>query len=226
MNYTIKIKCIAALSVFLFGLAFIAFSQEKERYPFENEIKTYQRADSVSKPPKKGILFIGSSSIRLWNDLKERFPDKPIIQRGVGGCQLSHFVQYYMDKIVYPYKASQIFIYAGDNDIAAGKSAEQVAETFVEFWDLVREKQPKVPIYFLAIKPSNSRAKYIPTVEKANALIKEFLDKQKRGAYIDVASVVLGPDGKPDDRLFREDRLHLNSRGYDLWEQAIRPYLR
>ncbi|MEH6305068.1 GDSL-type esterase/lipase family protein [Olivibacter sp. CPCC 100613] len=212
-------------SILLIAFAIKTQAQGKETYPFENEIIAFKKADSIQMPPKHGILFIGSSSIRLWSDLEERFPDKPIIKRGVGGCQLAHFPAYYMDAIVYPYEADKIFIYAGENDIERGKTAEEVFTSFKELWKLIREKQPTTPIYFLSIKYSNSRTKGFSTVKAANKKIKKFLKKQKEGTYIDVASTVLGADGKPDDTLFKEDRLHLNAKGYDRWQEVLTPYL-
>ncbi|GAA4784327.1 SGNH/GDSL hydrolase family protein [Olivibacter ginsenosidimutans] len=200
-------------------------AQQKEAYPFENEIIAFKKADSVKMPPKHGILFIGSSSIRVWDDLEQRFPNKPIIKRGVGGCQLADFPAYYMDAIVYPYEADKIFIYAGDNDLASGKTPDEVFESFKKLWRMIRAKQPKTPIYFLSIKYCNSRANLMDAVKKTNTKIAKFLKHQKNGTYIDVATSLLGADGKPDDGLFRPDRLHLNTKGYDHWQRIVQPYL-
>ncbi|MFC6103946.1 GDSL-type esterase/lipase family protein [Olivibacter domesticus] len=210
-----------------FFIAFITttYAQHKEAYPFENEIIAFKKADSLKMPAKGGILFIGSSSIRLWGDLEQRFPDKQIIKRGVGGCELAHFPAYYMDAIVYPYEASKIFIYAGENDINNGKSANQVFASFKQLWRLIRAKQPETPIYFLSIKFSNSRTKGFDEVRKANVKIRKFLKRNKNAAYIDVASPLFGTDGKPDDTLFKNDRLHLNTQGYDRWQTVLQPYI-
>lgn len=215
---------ISLLVWFLCVCTLPSFAQE-EAYPFENEIKSFQQADKEAMPPKGSILFIGSSSIRLWDDLESRFHDLPIVKRGVGGCELADFVQHYMDKIVFPYDASKIVVYAGENDIANGKSSQSVIERFEQLWNQIREQQGDVPIYFLAIKPSNSRIQLMPAMEEANKGIRAFLKNKKNGTYIDVASVVLNAAGQPDDALFKEDRLHLNDKGYDLWEAIIRPYL-
>lgn len=213
------------LTILFISFAVNTYAQHTEKYPFENEIIAFKKADSLNTPAKGGILFIGSSSIRLWDDLEQRFPDKPIIKRGVGGCELSHFPTYYMDAIVYPYDASKIFIYAGENDIAKGKSAEQVFKSFKQLWTLIHTKQPETRIYFLSIKYSNSRVKGFNEVKKANNKIRKFLRKKKNSTYIDVASVTLGADGKPDDTLFKNDKLHLNTLGYDRWQSVLQPYL-
>lgn len=210
----------------LLGAITYAYAQQKENYPFEKEIIAFKEQDAAKAPEKNGILFIGSSSIRLWEDLEKRFSDKPIIKRGVGGCELSHFVDYYMDAIVYPYNARQIFIYAGENDIANGKRPKEVADNFKRLWEMIREKQPNVPIFYLSIKPSSSRIDLQSRFERTNLRIKKFLRGKANSTYIDLAAVVKGPDGKPNDTLFEADRLHLNKRGYDRWEAVLRQFVR
>lgn len=215
-------KHIALLGL-LFAFVLPLFSQEK--YPFENEIIAYRNQDRQQMPARGATLFVGSSSIRLWDDLQQRFPNEPIIRRGVGGCQLAHIVEHYMDSIVYPYRANKVFVYAGENDIADGKTAREVAGNFKKLWKLLRKQNPDVEIFYLAIKPSSSRMDKAGTFATANRRIKEFLANKARGTYLDVASVLLTVDGKPDNRLFRDDRLHLNSHGYDRWEAVLKPYL-
>lgn len=202
-----------------------AFGQQKESYPFENEIKTFKHQDSIKMPAPGGDLFIGSSSIRLWDDLEKRFADKPIIKRGVGGSEISQLLKDFTPEILFPYQPAKVFVYAGENDIAAGKSAEDVFNNFEKLWTLIQEKLPKTKVYFLAIKPSNSRTKFIPEFDKANAKIASFLKNKSKGKYIDVATPILNPQGIPDSALFKNDQLHLNHKGYDLWEKKIKPYL-
>ena len=216
-------KCTVLIAL-LFCRALPLFSQE-EGYPFENEIIEFREQDRQAMPEPGGTLFIGSSSIRMWDDLEQRFPDVPIVKRGVGGCELSHFVTFYMDSIVYPYKAKQIFVYAGENDIVNGKSAKEVTNSFKTLWKLLQKDNPHVSIYFLAIKPSNSRLQWTDAFMDANKRIAKFLRNKKQGAYIDVATIVLGTDGIPNDDLFLDDKLHLNSQGYDQWEEVLRPYI-
>src|SRR6201986_4790483 len=128
-------------------------------FPFADEIKAFKHQDSISFPPKDGILFIGSSSIRKWSDLEQRFPGKPIIKRGVGGCELWQLVDYYTPYILFPYHPRKIFIYAGENDIAAGKSGQFVFEEFEKLFGMIRKQLPNATIYFLSPKMSPSREK-------------------------------------------------------------------
>jgi hypothetical protein len=214
--------------IILFVLATAGISARAQTgFPFDNEIRDFKHADSVKVPPKNGILFIGSSSIRKWTDLEQRFRAQPIIRRGVGGCTLEQLVDYYTPYILFPYHPKKIFIYAGENDIAAGKSGDFVAKEFAKLWAMLSSRLPEAEIYFMAVKPSPSRAKYFPEVKIANTKIKTFLAGKKKGHYIDVASVILKPTTmQPDSSLFESDLLHLNKTGYDKWQAVLQPYVK
>jgi len=201
-----------------------AFSQTG--FPFDNEIHAFKHQDSISFPPKDGILFIGSSSIRVWSDLEQRFPGKPIIKRGVGGSELSQLVDYYTPFILFPYHPRKIFIYDGENDIAAGKSGEFIFEEFEKLFDMIKTQLPDATIYFMSIKMSPSREKYFSQVAIANNLIEKYLADKPHTAFIDVNTALLKPTtSMPDSSLFRADYLHLNSKGYDKWQQVLTPYV-
>lgn len=199
----------------------------QEKFPFENEIKAFQHQDSVSFPKPDGILFIGSSSIRLWGDLEQRFPGKPIIKRGVGGSEIWQWVQFYAPYVIYPYHPKKIFVYVGENDIAAGKGAQSVYDNFVKLWDMMHDKLPEAEIYFMSIKPSPSRAKYYDEVAKANQMIGDYIKTKPKTKYIDVATPILKKEtGLPDSSLFKADLLHLKPEGYDRWQKALKKYVK
>jgi lysophospholipase L1-like esterase len=187
---------------------------------FQKEIDAFVASDKTNPPPKNAVLFVGSSSIRMWTNLAEAFPNIKTINRGFGGSQISDVIEY-ADKIVIPYHPSKIVFYAGDNDIAAGKSPEKVSEDFKTFVEKVRAELPNVPIYFLAIKPSPSRWHLAPKSETANNLIRQFAKQSKNLHYIDVASPLLNSKGEPDPDLFKADKLHLNSKGYVIWAKVV-----
>lgn len=197
---------------------------EKER-PFEKEILAFEQQDSVEFPPKGAIVFTGSSSIRMWKDLKERFEGYAIIQRGFGGSQLSDVI-YYADRILIPYRPSKVFVYAGDNDLAAGQSADEVFEEFMEFHALMTDSLPYTDVYFIAAKPSPSRQHLLPEYEAFNNMVADFISEQAgTWQYVDVFNAMLDDNGVPMGDLFLEDRLHMNSKGYDIWEELISKYL-
>ncbi|WPU93407.1 GDSL-type esterase/lipase family protein [Mucilaginibacter sabulilitoris] len=212
------------LLLIFIGCAFAAHVFAQQGFPFENEIKAFKHQDSLNFPKPNGILFIGSSSIRLWSDLEQRFPDKPIIKRGVGGCLLQQVVEYYTPYILFPYHPRKIFIYAGDNDISAGRSAVYVSNEFGKLWTMIHEQLPQAEIYFLSIKPSPVRAKYYGTVAKANELIKAWMQNKPQSHFVDLVTVTNKPGTSlPDSSLFKKDYLHLNPKGYDKWQSVLQP---
>ncbi|UCE48267.1 MAG: hypothetical protein JSW47_22035, partial [Phycisphaerales bacterium] len=146
----------------------------------------------------------------------------PVINRGFGGSQISD-VNYFTDRIVLPYKPKVIAFYAGDNDVARGKSAKRVFEDYQKFVRLVHEKLTKTKIIFIAIKPSGSRWSLWPVMAEANRMIEDFSGKDARLYYFDSAGPLLADDGKPDVKFFLKDKLHLNSDGYRAWTKALKP---
>lgn len=189
--------------------------------PFEKEIRAFEEHDRRQPPPADAVLFIGSSSIRLWTTLSEDFPDLPVINRGFGGSQIADSTRY-ADRIVIPYHPRRIVMYAGDNDIAAGKRPGQVLDDFAVFVQKVRTALPDVPIDFISIKPSLLRWKLVDQIREANRLVERHTRQEKNLGYIDVFSPMLSADGKPRRELFRDDGLHLNRQGYALWAMVIR----
>lgn len=177
-------------------------------------------------PKPNGILFVGSSSIRLWDDLETRFADKPIIKRGVGGSLITQWVKYYSPFLIYPYQPKKIFIYVGENDIAAGASADSVYNQAVTLLGMITEHLPNTEVYFMSMKQSPSRAKTYGETLKADKMIADYVKDKKHLHYIDVNSVLFTPAGEPDSTLFKADLLHLKPVGYDRWEKVLKKYVK
>ncbi|GAA4301794.1 SGNH/GDSL hydrolase family protein [Compostibacter hankyongensis] len=200
------------------------WAQAQQSWPFQKEINEFKAADRAGMPHKGAILFTGSSSIKKWSDLKTRFADYDVIQRGFGGSQLSDLL-HYTDDIVLPYRPSKIFVYEGDNDIAGGKTAAKVYADFVTFFNRVHTALPETKIYYISIKPSPSRKKLWKTFREANEMIKAFAAKHPCNAvFIDVYHPMLDGNGEALP-VFLPDNLHMVSAGYDIWEKEIRKYL-
>jgi lysophospholipase L1-like esterase len=191
---------------------------------WDKDMAAFKEADNEQEPPQGGIVFTGSSSIRLWQNLKEQFPDRNILNRGFGGSQMEDVIAL-ADRVIYPYAPRQVVIYAGDNDIAAGKSAEEVADDFELLFRKIRDRLPSVNIVYISIKPSPSRIQYMTEIRKANQLISQFLKNKRKATYVDVFSGMLAPDGKPRAELFQADSLHMNAKGYQEWAAILDKYL-
>jgi lysophospholipase L1-like esterase len=191
---------------------------------FAKEIEAFRDLDSKNSVPAEPVLFVGSSSIRIWRT-HDSFPALAVINRGFGGSHISDVI-YFADRVLLPYKPSVVVFYAGDNDIAAGKSAQRVADDYRRFADLVHQRLPAAKIIFLAIKPSTQRWSFWPEMKRANELIRAFSQRDKRRFFADVATPLLRSDGTPDDSLFLDDKLHLNPEGYEVWTRALSPLLR
>lgn len=193
--------------------------------PFADEIAAFKKQDSVSFPPKHAILFVGSSSFRLWKDVQDYFPNYTIINRGFGGSSFPDVIRY-ADEIILPYNPKQIVIYC-ENDFANNDSLQpaDVTGRFIELFNIIRKKYKKVPIAFISMKPSPSRVRLMPRFEATNEQIKKFLATKKRTDYIDVYHAMLQADGTPMPDIFIQDKLHMNAKGYHIWQKIIEPYL-
>jgi len=191
---------------------------------WEKDIQAFEKADRTNPPPQGAVLFIGSSTIRLWKTLRQDFPEYKVINRGFGGSQIADSI-YYADRIVIPYKPKMIVFYAGGNDINAGKTPEKVCEDFKMFVERVRAKLPEVRIAYMSTGPSPARWAQVEKQKKVNELIREYIIGAGNMDYIDVFDVFLGPDGKPLENLFVKDKLHNSDEGYKIRVKAVRPYL-
>jgi lysophospholipase L1-like esterase len=194
---------------------------EPER--FENEIAAFEKWDHQNAVPQDCILFVGSSTIRLW-PTADAFPDLPVINRGFGGSTIPD-VDYFADRIVFKYRPRTIVFYAGDNDIAAGHSPDKVVANYEKFAASVHSKLPDTKLIYLAIKPSPLRWKMWPQSEAVNTRVKELVNKNSHDRYVDTAPAMLGSDGQPRKELFRDDGLHMNPKGYEAWNAILAPIL-
>jgi lysophospholipase L1-like esterase len=201
-----------------------ALAQNKTNF-FEKEILAFEARDKTNPPPKGAILFIGSSSIRLWKTLTQDFPQYHVINRGFGGSQISDSI-YFTDRIVLPYEPSVIVVYAGGNDINAKKSPEKVSADFQNFVKNVRAKLPNTKIAYIAIAGNPARWAQVDKVREANRLIREWTTTQDGLSFIDVFPYMIGSDGTPKPDIFVADKLHMNEKGYIIWKGVVGEHLK
>ena len=190
---------------------------------WQKAIDAFTAADQKNPPPQQSILFVGSSSIRLW-DLEKSFPNLPVINRGFGGSAIRDSVHFF-DTLVLKHHPRTVVLYAGDNDINGGYNAGQTHRDFVRFKNKLHKSLPETKLIFIAIKPSIDRRKLAPTMYEANQLIAATCAQDPRLTYLDIWFPMLGDDGHPQPNLFIKDGLHLNPQGYTLWTQLLTPHL-
>ena len=191
---------------------------------FEGEISAFEQADIASPPPESPVLFVGSSSIRVWPDLAGDFPDFQVMNRGFGGSKMSD-VLYYFDRVVAPCDPALILVYEGDNDLAAGMSVDEVYADYIEFLALVEEQLPDADIAFIATKPSPSRSRYLEVTQQLNVRLEELASNDSHLWFIDIFTPMLNESGQPRPELFGGDMLHMNAAGYELWQSIVEPVL-
>jgi len=216
--------------VFVFALALNAapvFAAEKsyDSRRWEKNIAAYEAGDKTNPPPRDVIVFIGSSSILKWTTLAQDFPEYKVINRGFGGSHLCDSV-FYADRIVIPYKPKIVVLFAGSNDINFGKTPEQVLSDFRAFVEKVQTALPKTRIAYISTGISPSRWVQVEKVKVANKLISDFIAKKDKLVFINVFPAMLGADGKPKPDIYAGDKLHLNAKGYALWTEIVRPFLK
>lgn len=211
---------VIALTVLAFApLQALARTQQDK---WAKEMAAFEEQDKKD-PAIGGIVFVGSSSIRLW-DLEKSFPEMPVLNRGFGGSEIPDSVAH-ADLLVIRHKPRTVIFYAGDNDIANGRSPQQVFEDYKAFVTKVRAALPDTRIAFIGIKPSIQRWAMIDKIRAANALVRTFAERDDKLGYIDVDGPMLGWDEKPRKELFIADGLHMTPKGYEIWTNLVRPFL-
>jgi lysophospholipase L1-like esterase len=205
----------------------VVFEQPKplpDSARFAAELNAFIRADSVTPPPPAPVLFVGSSSIRMWQSLASDFPGLPVLNRGFGGSRMDDVLRY-ADRVVFRYKPRAIVLYEGDNDLQDGRTPARIAGDVAEFLSRVRRTLPLTPVVCISVKPSPSRWNLIGQMRETNALLQVVVAQDTMAKYVDVFTPMLGADGRPRAELFQSDSLHMTPAGYAIWKEAVAPAL-
>jgi lysophospholipase L1-like esterase len=199
---------------------------QENKPAFWDDVQAFKSSDSIHFPPPNQVLLTGSSTFTKWDSVHAAFPNHKILNRAFGGSTLDDLIRYAKD-VIFPYKPKQIVIYCGENDFTTSDtvSVRTVVSNFKKLFNLIRTKYKTVPIAYVSMKPSPRRQRLLSKYVLANNEIKEFLATQKNTKFINVFDKMLKPDGTPMDDIFIEDRLHLNGKGYAIWQEVLEPYL-
>ncbi|AWX43400.1 Sialate O-acetylesterase [Flagellimonas maritima] len=209
---------------FFFFFLFITTFQAQEIVPFAKEVNEIKaKIDSIWDNKKETIVFTGSSSIRMWRNLQDQFPEDQIINTGFGGSQTSD-LKLFLNELILDYNPSQVFIYEGDNDIFAKKRPNVIIETMQGIIHILKERNPKIKIVLISAKPSISRWHLRGRYKRLNKRLNKLALNTPRVFYADVWTTMLHRRKLKKD-LFIEDGLHMNAKGYDLWYEVIKNYM-
>jgi lysophospholipase L1-like esterase len=195
--------------------------------PFKQEVEQFKKSDSILMPPKGQIVFAGSSSFTKWKDVAMYFPGYPIINRGFGGATLVDLI-YFVDDAIIKYQPRQVLIYCGENDMADVDtvSPATVLERFKTLHSILLNKLPKsTKIVFVSIKPSIARWHLESKFIEANKLVKAYIDTQNNIQFLDVHSRMLDENKEVLKDIFIADKLHMNAKGYQIWQKQFAPLL-
>ncbi|TCD00578.1 GDSL family lipase [Pedobacter frigidisoli] len=210
--------------IFIFQLLILpTYAQKKPN--FWEDIQTIKKYDQMFQPPVHPVLFVGSSSIRKWDDLTQVFAKNNGLNRGIGGAVIND-ITFYLNDIVFPYQPKQIVLYVGENDLTDETvTADTVLNRTIVLYKAIRAKLPAVPIVYISIKPSPSRAKFKEKAVASNALIEKFLVGEANTKFVNIYPLMLTDKGDFRRELFLSDMLHMNPNGYAIWKKAIEKYL-
>jgi lysophospholipase L1-like esterase len=218
---TCTLLCLACAAAWGWRLA----NKPPEPGQYESAVRTYDIADRQNPPPQQGIVCLGSSSINGWQETvgADLAPLK-VVTRGLPGSTMADAVRY-VDRLVLRYRPRAVVLYNGDNDIANGATPAGIRDAFNAFAAAVHAELPDARVYVISIKPSPGRWHLWPRMARTNSLLREACARDKRLAYIDVASKMLDGKGRCREELFRPDRIHMNAKGYHVWGDTLRPVL-
>ncbi len=192
---------------------------------WEPDIARFEAQDRSYPPRLCSIVFVGSSSIRMWTTLDRDFPGVPVLNRGFGGSEAGD-VAHFAERIAVRYKPPVVVFYAGDNDLAAGKTPTQVLAAFQSFVATMHRELPDTRVVFVSIKPSIARWNIVDKMRQANRLVRDYTRTDPRLVYVDVFTPMLDASGQPRRELYLEDGLHMTPAGYEIWRELIAPVIR
>lgn len=215
-------NAVALAATFLALLAPLRAQEKADKW--EKDIAAFEAQDKASPPPRNEIVFVGSSTIRMWKTA-EAFPDLKVINRGFGGSEIADSLKH-ADRIILPYQPRIVVLFAGGNDINAGKTPERVADDFKALAAKIHAALPKTKIYYLTLFPNVKRRAQDEKCVKVNELIQAFTKTDERLGYVDTATKMRAADGGPRPELLRDDGLHMNDDGYKIWNELVGAVLR
>ncbi|RKD88286.1 GDSL-type esterase/lipase family protein [Mangrovibacterium diazotrophicum] len=213
------------LSISLFFIVATVHAQYDPQVKYGKAIDQFEKDDLACPPDTNGILMLGSSSFTKWRDVQDYFPDKNITNRGFGGSQMSDIL-YFKERLVLPYEPSQVWVFVGGNDMAAGEQPKQVFAEAQQLVNWLKEQYLDIDILFISMKPTPKRWALKKQLLSYNKKLKRYARKTEAVTFVDIWDAMLNADGEPNEELYISDMLHMNAQGYAIWKEALLPYLK
>jgi len=211
-----------SILILFFATLALSTTHAQDRFAkWEKSITAFEKKDKTNPPPENAVLFVGSSSIRMW-DLDKFFPKIKTINRGFGGSTIADSIHFF-DRIIKPYRPEAVVVYAGDNDMAKGLSPKEVLKDFKTLSGKITASLPDTPLIYVAIKPSIKRKSLWPEMKQANDLIAAYCAQTDHLYFADITKPMLKQNLSPE--LFKNDGLHLTDKGYELWKSVLMPLI-
>lgn len=211
-----------------FTLAFFAgimFSNAQDPYRFKSQIEELDQTEYQFDSGKKLVLFTGSSSVRMWKDVADYFPEYNVINNGFGGSHFSDLIYYY-DQLIPKYNPDYLFIYEGDNDIASDKKPRKILKEAKSLVARIQKDLPQTKVFLISAKPSVARWQYSKEYQRLNKKLKRMCRKSNKLEFADVWNAMLDENGQVFNDVFLDDNLHMNKKGYDIWGEVIGKFLK
>jgi len=207
-------------------LLFCVFNlNAQDPYRFKSQIDELDQTEYQFDSGKKLILFTGSSSVRMWKDVADYFPEYNVINNGFGGSHLSDLIYYY-DQLIPKYNPDYLFIYEGDNDIASDKKPRKILKEAKLLVARIQKDLPQTKVVLISAKPSIARWQYSKKYNRLNKKLERLCRKNDNMEFADVWSAMLNENGQVFTDVFLDDNLHMNSKGYDIWGEVIGKFLK
>ncbi len=188
---------------------------------YQKEISKFEKEDSINFPAKNSVLFVGSSSIRKWKNLKEDFSPIAVINRGFGGSTFPELI-YYSDKLIFKYQPQIIVIYEGDNDQYFLKPLE-IIKNVCYLEKIIHKKLPNSKVFFLSVKPSPARRNKLKSMLVTNIYLQRYAEETPNTYFLNIWDKMFDKKGKIKSDIFLSDSLHMNTKGYQIWTSVIKP---
>ncbi|UZD22519.1 GDSL-type esterase/lipase family protein [Algoriphagus halophytocola] len=217
-------KTILKSTLVILTMCLIQYSFAQE-VPFQEEVNNRAKEIDAAGWEPGGVVFTGSSSIRMWKTLQEQFPDIPIINSAFGGSQADQLLMH-LEQTVLRFEPSKVFIYEGDNDINAGQEVSAIMKNLDELVTQIQDKNPETIVNLIAAKPSPSRWDKKTSYLALNDLMRQYATTHDQVNFVNIWDVMLDASGKPMEDIFIEDELHMNEKGYEIWKKSFTPFLR